>query len=102
MFSEGLYQELKDKGIKIQALCPGFTNTNFAKDYMTEEEYGKLANSVKSMMMSPEAVVDYSLKKLKKNKVVCIPGIINKFICFLFPKLPRGIYYSLAAKMAEL
>ena len=102
MFSEGLYQELRDTGIKVQALCPGFTDTNFAKDYMTEEEYENLRKSAKVMMMSPEAVVDYSLKKLRGNKVVCIPGAINKILCFLFPKLPRGIYYRLAAKMTEI
>lgn len=102
ILSEGLYRELRDKGIKVQALCPGPTNTNFVKDYMTEEEYGKLVKNIKSMMMSPEAVVDYSLKQLKKNKVVCIPGAINKVICFLFPKLPSGIYYKLGAKMTEL
>jgi short-subunit dehydrogenase len=102
IFSEGLYQELRAKGIKIQALCPGFTDTNFAKDYMTEEEYTKLASSTKRIMMSPEAVVDYSLKRLKKNKVVCIPGLANKAICFTLPKLPRGLYYKLAAKMTGL
>ena len=102
MFSEGLYQELRDKGIKVQALCPGFTDTNFAKDYLTEDEYEKFSKGVKSMMGSPENVVNCSLKQLKTNKVVCIPGTINKVMTFIFPKLPRGIYYRLAAKMSEM
>jgi len=102
LFSEGLYQELRDKGIKVQALCPGFTDTNFARAYMTEDEYEKMAKSVKNITMPPEAVVDYSLKSLKKNKVICIPGVINKIMTILMPTLPRGIYYKLMAKMTEM
>ena len=101
-FSEGLYQELRDKGIKVQALCPGFTDTNFARDYMTEDEYKSLVESIKIAMSTPEKVVDYSLRQLKKNKVVCIPGVINKVMCFIFPKLPRRIYYVLTKKMTEI
>jgi len=49
--------------------------------------------------MSPEKVVDYSLKSLKKNKLVCIPGISNKAMVKLFPSLPMGIYCRLARRM---
>ncbi len=100
-FSEGLYQELRDKGIKVQALCPGFTDTNFAKDYVSEKEYKSMVNSVKMIMGTPEKVVDCSLKHLRKNKVVCIPGFVNKCMATIFPLLPRRIYYALAKKMDE-
>jgi short-subunit dehydrogenase len=102
MFSEGLYQELREKGIKVQALCPGFTDTNFAKDYLAEDEYLKYTNKIKMMMAKPEKVVDYSLKRLKGNKVVCIPGLLNKFMVTIFSLLPRGMYYSMAKKMTKL
>jgi short-subunit dehydrogenase len=101
-FSEGLHQELKDKGIKVQALCPGLTETNFAKDYLTEEEFGKIIGSMKKITMSPEAVVDCSLKHLKKKKVVCIPGTINKAMASFLAMIPRGLYYKISAKMFEM
>ncbi len=102
-FSEGLYQELRDKGIKVQALCPGFTDTDFSKAYFTEEEYGKFISKMKKYkMMSPESVVDYSFKALKKNKVVCIPGVMNKVMAKILPSLPRNMYYRIAAKMVQL
>ncbi len=102
MFSEGLYQELTDKGIKVQALCPGFTATDFSRAYVTQDEYEKQMKSVRYITMSPEAVVDYSLKCLKKNKSICMPGAINRLMTTIFPLLPRSIYYRIAAKMMEM
>ena len=100
-FSEGLYQELRGKGIKVQALCPGFIDTDFSKAYLTEE-YGKFISKIKNKMMSPEAVVDYSLKCLKGDKVICIPGAIPKVMAKILPSLPRNMYYKIAAKMVEV
>ncbi|MFC2069600.1 SDR family NAD(P)-dependent oxidoreductase [Chloroflexota bacterium] len=101
-FSEVLYQEVRDKGIVVQALCPGYTDTNFGKDYMTEEEFNKMLSNFKYMTMSPEAVVEYSMRHLKKSKVNCIPGAKNKVMVSFFSSLPRSLYYKLTAKMLEM
>jgi hypothetical protein len=98
-YSECIYQEFRDKGIRVQALCPGFTRTDFAKNYYSKEMYEQTMSKTRRMMMSPEKVVDYSLKSLKKNKLVCIPGISNKAMVKLFPSLPMGIYCRLARRM---
>jgi uncharacterized protein len=69
-FSERLQLEMKDKGIKVQAVCPGIIDTDFyrfsppVKKSMAEQ----------FPMMSPESVVDCSWEELKKNRVICIPG----------------------------
>jgi uncharacterized protein len=49
--------------------------------------------------MTPEQVVDCSLRDLKKHKVVCIPGLSNKLVARLFPTVPKKLYYSMGAKM---
>jgi len=98
-YSECIYLELRDKGIKVQALCPGFTMTNFAKDYWSKELYDQTLNKARRMMMSPEKVVDYSLKSLKKDKLICIPGMSNKTMVKVFPALPMGIYAGLVKRM---
>jgi short-subunit dehydrogenase len=72
-FSENLKLEMQDMDISIQALCPGFTRTEF-------HEVGDLRNYDRnaipdSMWMSPDDVVSFSLKALgKRKKVICIPG----------------------------
>ena len=72
-FSENLWLEVRDKGIKVQALCPGFTRTEF-------HEVGDFKNFDKSaipdsLWMMPDEVVRQSLKALEKSRnVVFIPG----------------------------
>jgi short-subunit dehydrogenase len=96
-----LYLELKDKGIKVQVLCPGVTMTDFAKNYYSKEIYDETMKKSKGMSMTPEKVVDYSLKCLKKNKLVCVPGSANKLMANLFPSLPAGLYGSLVTRMTS-
>jgi short-subunit dehydrogenase len=96
-FSESLYMEVRDKGIKVQALCPGLTRTDFhSKLNMKSEEKEKLE---KFKLMSPDEVVDYSLKSLKNNRVICIPGFRKRLIAELVSILPRSLYYRLLKKI---
>ena len=95
-FSEALYMEVMKKGIKVQALCPGFTHTDFhGKLELSKVDYKKI-DTLK--WMSPEAVVVYSLKRLKKNKVVCIPGFTNRLIVKATRLIPRSLYYKIIMK----
>ena len=72
-FSENLKLEMPDMDIRIQALCPGFTRTEF-------HEVGDLKNYDRkaipdSMWMSPDEVVSLSLKALGKSKnIIFVPG----------------------------
>jgi short-subunit dehydrogenase len=73
-FSQNLKLEMQDMDIRIQALCPGATRTEF-------HEVGDLRNYnyrkaiPDSMWMSPDKVVSLSLKALGKNKkITYIPG----------------------------
>ena len=71
-FTEGLHHELKGTGIKVSALCPG----------PTESEFSDVADShspVLERMKVPAApVVSAGLAGLHANKAVVIPGFRNK------------------------
>jgi uncharacterized protein len=99
IYSQSLYHELNDKGIRVQALCPGSTDTNWAKEYSSKEEYEKMAGKWKRMMSTPESVVDCSLKSLKNGKLVCIPGMMNSVMTRVFPLLPKGMYHWMLTRM---
>jgi short-subunit dehydrogenase len=79
IFSEALQTELHDTNIKIQALCPGYTRTEiFYGKYMKDFDPSSLPES---LLMSPEEVVELSLKAVQAKGVVFIPGVpIQKFI----------------------
>ena len=78
MFSKTLQKELKDYKIRIQALCPGFTVTEFHDT----EEFKDFDRSTipKWLWMSAQEVAEQSLKALRKNKVVFTPGIKNRIL----------------------
>jgi short-subunit dehydrogenase len=71
-FSEALHRELTGSGVKVQALCPGFTVTEFHDT----PEYADFERSEvpKALWMRPEDIVAASLQSLRRNQVICIPG----------------------------
>jgi short-subunit dehydrogenase len=81
--SEGLDMELKRNGIRVQALCPGFTHTGF-HDLSPELRQMK-ASLPKGVWGTAARVVQASLDGLRKGKDVVIPGLVNKFM-MSFPK----------------
>jgi short-subunit dehydrogenase len=94
LFTEALHLELKNKGIKVQVLCPGFVDTDFHR-FTTVEKKNKMAKRVQKT--SPETVVDCSLRSLKKNQSICIPGVSYKAMCGLISILPRNVVCRVAS-----
>jgi short-subunit dehydrogenase len=80
-FSLGLAGELKGSGVKVQALCPGFTITGF---HDTPEYTHFRRNSIpKFLWMTPAQVVEVSLTDLQRGKVISVPGAWYRIGVFL-------------------
>lgn len=83
-FSQSLAEEVARDHIQVQALCPGYTRSEFHQqaafaDFRTEQ--------VPALFwMQPEEVVAASLKALKRNRVVVIPGWINQLLVWAFTR----------------
>jgi len=76
-FSEGLLQEVHGTGVKVQALCPGWTRTEIVDPATVDTSH-----ITKGWWSEPEDVVDASLRGLKRGKFVVIPGWRNRLMVF--------------------
>jgi short-subunit dehydrogenase len=87
MFSENLKSELRGTGVRVQALCPGMTHTEFHEVAGIDE-----AIVPKPFWMTAEKVVRISLRRLGRG-TVCVPGWKNKAVAFLMrcPATAAGV-----------
>jgi hypothetical protein len=94
-FTEGLYLELKSIGspVKVQALCPGFTITEFHNDFPKERV---LVPS--GLWMKAEDVVHASLQGLAQGKLFVVPGWKYKIFVFVMRLMPRPLRHAVAVK----
>jgi short-subunit dehydrogenase len=82
-----LSEDLRKTKVRTLAICPGPTRTNFFKTAGFESPpLNQGAN--KMLDMSPEEVVDETLRALAKGKKLLVIGWKNKLIAFLGSKLP--------------
>jgi uncharacterized protein len=92
-FTEGLYVELKylHSPVRVQALCPGFTHTEF------QDTAGLDKSTIpKGVWMSADKVVDISLRGLERNRLIVIPGWYNRLFLFLHGRFPRSLQHLIA------
>ena len=68
-FSEALYYEYRDRGVQVTALCPGNTESNFARVANTAAGKGAKAGD------SPEMAVDVGLHALVKAPAASFPEL---------------------------
>jgi uncharacterized protein len=86
-FSEGLAAELAGTGVKVQALCPGFTRSEFHQRMDVD-----VSELPRWMWMSADSVVNISLRALDRGRpVVCVPGLRYKLMVLLLRFIPRGV-----------
>jgi short-subunit dehydrogenase len=73
VFSQSLQQELRGTNVRVQALCPGFIHTEF-HDAESMNGFHLRCAPAAHLWMSPEEVVNCSLRRLSGKQVVVIPG----------------------------
>jgi short-subunit dehydrogenase len=93
-FSEALWAENQDKGVKVIAVCPGPTKTGF----FDTAGFAQLASgdSDKQRSASPEVVVQEALKALDGGtSTVVTGGLGNQFIVNIPRFFPRDMLVKL-------
>jgi len=99
-FSESLALENQDCGVRVQALCPGFTYSEFHDVVGTREVVSQMPDY---MWMTAAAVVADSLKQLDRPRprVVVVPGRVNRFLARLAAWLPHKVALGLMRRRSH-
>ncbi len=97
-FSECLYLDLKNAGspVRVQALCPGFTYTEF-HDVIKMDRTRIPA----SLWTASEDVVEASLHGLRKNRLFVIPGWRYRLLVGMSRLLPLSLKHFIAIKYGQ-
>ena len=90
-FSEALHQELKGTGIKVSALCPGPTATEFGV------AAGYEGAQLRRFSADARGVVEAGLAGLERNRAVVVPGLSNKATAQAHRFLSRAVMRRIVA-----
>lgn len=98
VFSEALALELEGSGVRVQALCPGFTHTEF------HDRAGMDKSTVPGLLwIGADRVVDESLAQITAGgAVICVPSKRFKFIVLLLRFLPLWMQRPLRGRYGRL
>jgi short-subunit dehydrogenase len=90
-FSEALWDENRQHGVHVMALCPGVTETNFF-------EASKIDRPPMRTIQTPEEVVEAALRGLSRKKSVVISGWTNWLTVEAERFVPRSTVTKVAGK----
>ena len=99
-FTESIAEEVRGTNVRVVALCPGFTRTEFG-DHVGADDAG-LPDFV---WMGPEPVVDSALSALDHGRVIAIPGLLNQVTATTSRLVPRSVvrrFVGIVTKRAGL
>ncbi len=93
-FTEALHEELKPHGVKVSALCPGPTRTEFG-DVAGIASLGQFER----LSMDAGPVVRAGIEGLDANRAVIIPGTTNKIGAWSTRFAPRSVVRKIAGSL---
>ena len=92
-FSMGLAEEVHRYGVKVLALCPGGTATNF----WDAGQFSKI--DLPGGLQSPEEVVEVGLRAYDRGSSLAVPRFINRLMIFAQRLAPRRLAAQQAGNM---
>jgi hypothetical protein len=85
-FSHAVHEELRGTGVRMMALAPGYTHTEFHR------RSGDDVSSLPELLwQSPEQVVEAALRAYDRGRAVCTPGPLNTAAAAFSGSLPAGV-----------
>ncbi|KIH86025.1 SDR family NAD(P)-dependent oxidoreductase [Pseudomonas batumici] len=98
-FTEALAVELRKQGVSCAVLCPGTTQTPFHQRAGSADS--GLAKGLFGIVMSPEEVARIGFKGLLSNRIVIVPGLVNKLAMYSVRISPRWLARQITAMINQ-
>lgn len=98
-FSEALWAEYRDTGVKVLAVCPGAVKTEFWADWGNRDprRYNYLTG-----ISSPERVAEAGLSALDSDKGLVVPGLRDRILARSIALAPRSFVARASERMNRL
>lgn len=97
-FTEALAEEVRGTGVRVQALCPGLTRTEFQRVSSPDRP----TRAPRWMWQEVDDVVAASLDGLERDRIVVVPGVHNRIVVGVNDLLPRGVRRRLVTTVQRL
>jgi short-subunit dehydrogenase len=92
-FTEGIAAALP-RGVRMMALCPGFTHTEF------HQRAGLETPGPRFLWLKADRVVADALADLRRGKIISVPSLQYKIIVTVGQLLPRGLIRQIGGLFA--
>jgi short-subunit dehydrogenase len=90
-FSESMNLLVRRHGVRVLALCPGYTRTEFHQRQGIDT-----SKMPAGLWLTPERVVRDALRDLAKGKAISVPSARYKVAVFAMRYLPRRMYQKVS------
>ena len=95
-FTDALHEELRDSGVRVSALCPGPTATEFGEvSGMSSAKVMKQA----SLIQRSDVVAQDGWNGLQRGDRVVVPSLRNKLLVQALRVLPRALVARVSAEL---
>lgn len=93
-FTEGIAEEVADRGVKVSCLCPGPTETEFAQRAQITG-----TNLFKGGVMDVKEVARDGFEGWNAGRVVVVPGFSNRRGAFVVRLVPRSLVRRIVKRL---
>jgi uncharacterized protein len=97
-FSQSLNAEVKDRGVFVTAVLPGFVATEFQAANNIPMEEG---DAPRRFSQTPEEVAREAWARNQRGHEIVVPGALPKVAAFLMRALPEPLMRALTRRAAE-
>jgi short-subunit dehydrogenase len=95
--TEALHEELRKRGVRVTALCPGPVTTEFAERAgIVGSTAGNLAPGL--LDTSAGQVAEQGYRGLIRGRRMVVPGAANRFVTLIVPFVPRRLLLMLVGR----